>query len=796
MPLGDPSVAGLYAIPTGTGLEVRDAASPGADPVGVWRSAGSIGDLAVDGTTAYLFAGTRGILAVDLATPSAPRLVGSRVDAEPALLGATLPVGGGLVVSDGAGLRLYRRSTPADIVFLSSVAYADGREIRAIRARADSLLVVSERSTPATRLVLTLYRLPAGASAPVQLREIQVPLQSPSDLAWSGDLAFAAAGSGGVVIANLANGLFQTTALPSFRAARALDVNDSLVVVGVVASGLAKLRRGHTGAVGDTLTGYTVEPLEQEPTHVTLSGSRVVVPTQDAITADEPDEIGRSVIEMRDLTGPSAIAPMGGTGRVRRVVHQGGLAYIADYTGGLRIYRAGSADTSLVGVLPVPTANRVMDLAVDPIKKRAYLAASTAGLLIVDVSDPSAPALLGSLLTPERASAVALVDTSTVIVGRRGTVSAGITLVDVSIPSAPAPLGQLGKAFIDDPRAIAVKDTVAFVADLSLGLLSVAIGTRSAPSIIGQPSGTAAVDVALSGNLLLVGTRSAGLQIVDATLPTLLNLRSTVPLPPIYGVTGQPGSALVLLGANDAAVVDIADSFRPGVRGPLAVPGFPRDASWVGDTVLVAADYGLERVLIVPAEQNAALLTIVVDPGLRPRAVISWSPVLTPGQAGLRLYRDVLSPAVSSSVVNAELLPPGTTSVADTAIVAGSTIRYRLEAVLENGQGVEAAHGTVTISSTPSVGHPYPNPFRPGGNLMVTVPFVLSNGAERPRVTIHDVRGRLVRRIDLPGSGTGGFQTVTWDGRDGSGRVVSSGVYFMAIQGQGLDDARRIVVLR
>jgi hypothetical protein len=42
----------------------------------------------------------------------------------------------------------------------------------------------------------------------------------------------------------------------------------------------------------------------------------------------------------------------------------------------------------------------------------------------------------------------------------------------------------------------------------------------------------------------------------------------------------------------------------------------------------------------------------------------------------------------------------------------------------------------------------------------------------------------------------GGFRQVTWDGRDGAGRIVPSGVYFMALQGQGLSDARRIVVLR
>src|SRR4029079_9413297 len=128
-------------------------------------------------------------------------------------------------------------------------------------------------SAPAARTIFTLYQLSASASAPVQLREVQVPLQTPSDLAWSGDMAFAAAGSGGVVVANMRTGAFHTTALPSNRAVRALDVNDSLVTLGVAAAGFAKLRR--SGALGDTLVAYTVEALQQEPQPVTPCGPRV-----------------------------------------------------------------------------------------------------------------------------------------------------------------------------------------------------------------------------------------------------------------------------------------------------------------------------------------------------------------------------------------------------------------------------------------------------------------------------------------------------------------------------------------
>jgi hypothetical protein len=794
VPLGDPSAAGLYAIPTRTGFEIRDAAAPGTDPIGVWRAPGPMGELTVSGSIAYVMAGSRGIAIVDITNPAQPVLIGSRIDSAPALLGAALPQGGGLVASDGASIQVYRRTSPGDLTPLTGITYGDGRIVRAVRARADSFLVMSERSAPAARTIFTLYQLSASASAPVQLREVQLPLQTPSDLAWAGDLAFAAAGSGGVVVANLRTGaLPTTTALPSNRAVRALDVNDSLVVLGVAASGVAKLRR--SGALGDTLVGYTVEGLQQEPTHVTLSGPRVVIATQDALSASEPDEVARGAIEFRDLDGPIAVAPAGGTGRVRRVVAAGGYAYVADYSGGLRVYRASATDSTLVGVLPTTSSGRVLDLAVDPVRKRAYLAASSDGLQIVDVSDPASPAVLGTLPLTERAAAVAIVDSTTVIVGGRGAALGGVTVVDVSTPTAPAPVGHL---FLEDPRAIAVKDTVAFIADATQGLVSVGVGTPSDPSMIGEPSGIAAEDVDVTGNFLLVATRTGGLQIVDATTPTVLGLRSTVLLPRMYGVEGKGTSALALLGDDQAVMVDFTNSVQPTILGPVTFPGFARDAFWSGDTVLVAADYSLERLLIVPAEQGVPALVITVDAGSRPLAHVSWAPVLVPGLAGLWLYRDL---GGSTDVVGAELLPPSATSVVDSSLTAGATVRYRLEAVLDDGSQIEVARGTVTIAGSASVGNAYPNPFRPGGNLSVTVPFVLTNGGGSPRVTIHDARGRLVRQIQMPDTfssagSLGGFHQVTWDGRDGAGRIVPSGVYFMALQGQGLSDARRIVVLR
>jgi hypothetical protein len=62
----------------------------------------------------------------------------------------------------------------------------------------------------------------------------------------------------------------------------------------------------------------------------------------------------------------------------------------------------------------------------------------------------------------------------------------------------------------------------------------------------------------------------------------------------------------------------------------------------------------------------------------------------------------------------------------------------------------------------------------------------------RARLFIHDVTGRLIRAIDLPGA-TG---VAVWDGKDAAGDPVAPGVYFIRLPGVNAIETRRIVVIR
>lgn len=796
VPLGLPYPPGAFAITTRWGMEIRSTFSP--EPLGSFRTAGVIRSVAVHGSTAYLFAGTRGIVAVDVTDGSAPEAVGSLTDLGDVTTGAVSGDGAGIAAASERGLHFIGVPAPNAMTLRTTVTHADGRVVRAVAARSDSFLVASERLSP-RRLFLTLYRFQAGAAAPESLRESSVPLQAPSDLVWTGDLAFLAVGNAGVTVIRVPTGTTRTTPAGG-RFVSDLDVNDSLVVATLSASGLGKLRR--SGSLGDSLVSFTSESLQLEPTRVSLVQGMVVLSTQSTLTAEEPDEVSRSLIELRDVAAPGFAASMGGTGRTRRVVIHEGLAYVADYTGGLRIYRASGPDTSLVGVLPATGFDRIVDLAVDPPSGRAYLAAMSGGLQVVDISDPSAPALLASLPFSEQVSSVAVIDASLVVVGRRAPGGiGGLSFVDVTIPTAPALRGEAAIPFAD-PRAIAVKDTIAFVADASQGLLSIGFGDPDNPVQIGTSSGFPARDLNLSGNSLLVGTRSDGLQIVNVALAGAPQLQSTIFTPPIHGIARSGSSAALFLGDEGAIVIDVADPFAPVFRGPIQVPGSPRDGVWVGDTLLVAARYSLERFLASPTPASVPALQIELEEDvLAPRARISWSvaaPPTGPALVGWNLYRDTLPVPASAGnpigvSVNDALLPPSATELIDDAVPSGVSLRYRLEGFFEDGSARKLAEGFLQIAAaSPAVGRAYPNPFTPGSGV-ATVPFSISDPGS-VEATVHDTHGRVVRRLTV--TTAAGFGAAMWDGRNGSGRPVSSGIYFIRIRGPGLDQASRVVLVR
>ena len=66
----------------------------------------------------------------------------------------------------------------------------------------------------------------------------------------------------------------------------------------------------------------------------------------------------------------------------------------------------------------------------------------------------------------------------------------------------------------------------------------------------------------------------------------------------------------------------------------------------------------------------------------------------------------------------------------------------------------------------------FPNPFNPVVQFRLVLPR-----SERVELVVYDLRGRVVRKL-ADGMYSMGSHTWSWDGRDGNGEPVASGVYF------------------
>ena len=87
----------------------------------------------------------------------------------------------------------------------------------------------------------------------------------------------------------------------------------------------------------------------------------------------------------------------------------------------------------------------------------------------------------------------------------------------------------------------------------------------------------------------------------------------------------------------------------------------------------------------------------------------------------------------------------------------------------------------------------YPNPFNPE----TWIPFEIAEDADTT-LRIYDVRGSLVRRLDLgrlaPGAYHSRGDAAYWDGRNDTGEPVASGVYVYELRAGSDRHARRMVV--
>lgn len=109
---------------------------------------------------------------------------------------------------------------------------------------------------------------------------------------------------------------------------------------------------------------------------------------------------------------------------------------------------------------------------------------------------------------------------------------------------------------------------------------------------------------------------------------------------------------------------------------------------------------------------------------------------------------------------------------------------------LVQGSGQTDVNDTSPVPSTLRLVGNWPNPFNPGTRIAFELP-----AEGEIELGIYDPRGRRVTVL-IDEAWPAGRYEVEWNGRDGSGRNVSAGVYFTRLRGAGRTVTRPLVVVR
>ncbi len=257
-----------------------------------------------------------------------------------------------------------------------------------------------------------------------------------------------------------------------------------------------------------------------------------------------------------------------------------------------------------------PAARDMEDISVDG--GRAYLSAWGYGVLIVDLSDPAAPAELGRFEFPFASTIEAHGDRVYVA----STTNGGIfRILDVSDPTAPSELGSLTTS---QTYGLTVRGNYAYLVDGADfgdgGLRVVDVSNASSPTLVGQDTGCPyanGIDVSADGNTAYVACAS------DESF------------------------------ANALRIVDTTDKANPVLIGSVALPGSTQlpdfNTAYAvivdGETAYVGNEYGVDEVDIsdpahpvqtVRHETGYAVRSLARDPAGR---ILAFA-----GEAGTFLF--------------------------------------------------------------------------------------------------------------------------------------------------------------
>ena len=561
----------------GTALVVSDFANP-ASPVERGRIAlpALVRDIAVANNIAFVAASAAGVYAVDVSNPSAPLILGF-FDTEGEANGVTT-LGNIAYVADGStGLQMLDITNATAITRLGVVDTA-GSTARVVAGTigARRYAFVAERD-----LALRVIDVTSPANA-VEIANI--PADGPAgitDVRLVGNTLYVSDWQFGVKIFDVTNpnAPVQTGSRTNVGGGAEIDVANNRLYT---CAGLIR--------VADLAVKPNPTELGYFDTGASFS-SRLVVANNLAFACMGRD--GLKVINVANPASMSMRSTVETLGSVEDVWVTGGVAYVGNNGGfhTIDVFNP-TRPVRLASILP---SQRITDIVVAD-GKATLVNYGDKNVQIVSVTNPSAPAVVGTYTTDE-AWNVALMGTTPVLAAATAD-TAHRPKMDVLNLSSPSNPQSTGSVLLDSgnglANAIDVVGNWAFVGRYYSALDIVNLANPASPqkvSSISIPDFFTDVAATQDGNYVYVPI-TTGIQVVDVTNKTAPVLGQLINPPQTPASNTQSlqvvGNRLFAFEGGFLFVFDISNPASPQVVGYYDVPGTGYGISVAGDLVYVA----------------------------------------------------------------------------------------------------------------------------------------------------------------------------------------------------------------
>lgn len=250
--------------------------------------------------------------------------------------------------------------------------------------------------------------------------------------------------------------------------------------------------------------------------------------------------------------------------------------------------------------------------------------------------------------------------------------------------------------------------------------------------------------------------------------------------------------------------------------GSGALVNVPANDTWTDTTLNLSIDAGKgpnDLKIIFPKSNDQPLpvslssFSAVLTADMYVK--IAWTAESEVNHAGYNVLRASVKNLNNAIYVNSGLISDGTTlgtqvsyNFTDIDTESNTVYYYWLESVSLEGASEFFGPLSVTVGdgttgpTTPDIPvftallNAYPNPFNPNTNLRYSL-----KEAGSVRMDIYNAKGQLVRSMNASHA-TPGYFSMTWDGRDASGKQVGSGVYMYRMTSGQYTAAKKMILAK